>query len=176
MLTCVPSRTVSRVRPLISAELESIVRRLSRETHAARALDRDSSARDGVRIHSTRDFDAWLLRWPPGTRVNPHDHGDSAGAFTVLEGELIELRWHASIPECRLVAAGDVVSIASGVVHDVVATNRVACSIHAYSPPLQTMSFYEVASPAPRGQGGWSSDLASPVPVRAESVMLAFDE
>lgn len=163
MLACVPPRTVSRARPLISAELEGIVRRLSRETHAARELDRDSSEREGVRIHSTHDFDAWLLRWPPGTRVNPHDHGDSAGAFTVLEGELIELRWHASIPECRLVTVGDVVSIASGVVHDVVATNRVACSIHAYSPPLQTMSFYEVPSPAPQSHGGWSSDLVSAV-------------
>jgi hypothetical protein len=71
---------------------------------------------------------------------------------------------HASIPECCLLSVGDVVSIASGVVHDVVATNRVAYSIHAYSPPLQTMSFYEVPSPAPQSRCGWSSDLASTVP------------
>ena len=159
-----PIRTVSRGRPLTPAELEEIVRRLSRETHAARELVCEAGERDGVRIHCTSDYDAWLLRWPPGTRVNPHDHGESAGAFTVVEGELIELRWHASIPECCLLSVGDVVSIASGVVHDVVATHRVAYSLHAYSPPLQTMSFYEVPSPASQSQSGWSCDLAGTVP------------
>lgn len=153
-----PALTASAARPLTSSELESIVRCLSRQPHASRELDHEASERVGVRIHSTQDYDAWLLHWPPGTRVNPHDHGDSAGAFTVLEGELIELRWHASVPECRLVTVGDVVSIGSGVVHDVVATNRVACSIHAYSPPLRAMSFYEFPSLAPQTQSAWSSD------------------
>ena len=66
-------RTVSPARPLTSAELEGIVRRLSRETHAACELDREASECDGVRIYRTYDYDAWLLRWPPGTRVTPHD-------------------------------------------------------------------------------------------------------
>ena len=164
MLDRMPVPTVSRARPLTSAELEGIVRRLSQETLPAGQLGRAAGERDGVRIHSSSDYDAWLLRWPPGTRVNPHDHGESAAAFTVLVGELIELRWRASIPECCLLSVGDVVSIASGVVHDVIATNVVAYSIHVYSPPLQTMSFYEVPAPAPHSQGGWSSDLARTVP------------
>ena len=104
-----------------------------------------------MRILWTPGYDVWLLRWPPGTRVTPHDHGESAGAFTVVEGELIELRWHSSSTECRLVGAGDFVSIARGVVHDVIATNQVAYSLHAYSPPLETMCFYAVPSPVPGG-------------------------
>ena len=109
--------------------------------------------RSGVRILQTVDYDVWLLRWPPGTRVTPHDHGDSAGAFAVLEGELLELRWQTSLPECRLVTPGMMVSFKSGVVHDVVAANQVAYSVHAYSPPLETMSFYDMPVPSSRADG-----------------------
>ena len=89
MLDRMPVPTVSRARPLTSAELEGIAGRLSQETLPAGQLGRAAGERDGVRIHSSSDYDAWLLRWPPGTRVNPHDHGESAAAFTVLVGELI---------------------------------------------------------------------------------------
>lgn len=142
--------SASTAPALSTAELEAVVGRRLGDPHPIRTLGHDARDRNGVRISRSLDHDLWLLRWPPGTRVTPHDHGDSAGAFSVLHGELIELRWQASVPECRLVAPGETVSFERGVVHDVVATNRVAYSIHAYSPPLEVMSFYDIPSLATR--------------------------
>jgi quercetin dioxygenase-like cupin family protein len=140
-------------RPLTTDELEAVVCRQAREAHPFHALGHDADERNGMRLLRTPDYDVWLLRWPPGSRVTPHDHGDSAGAFTVVDGELMELRWRGSVPECRLVSTDETVSIARGVVHDVLATNRVAFSVHAYSPPLEAMSFYGVPSQASDGSG-----------------------
>jgi predicted metal-dependent enzyme (double-stranded beta helix superfamily) len=156
----VTADVVPTTRGLATAELQAIVRRLCRQAHPLHglALGHDAGERSGRRIFWTPDYDVWLLRWPPGTRVTPHDHGDSAGAFAVVDGELIELRWHGSVPECRLVAAREAVAVERGVVHDVVATNRVAYSVHVYSPPLEAMSFYDVPSPAT--QAGGSSEAS----------------
>jgi quercetin dioxygenase-like cupin family protein len=164
--------TASATRPLTTAELETVVCLQAREAQPLGALGNDTGERNGMRVFRTPDYDVWLLRWPPGSRVTPHDHGDSAGAFVVVDGELIELRWQGSIPECRLVGAGETTSFERGVVHDVVATNRVAYSLHAYSPPLQAMSFYDVPAPAPQvtvftGPSGNLSLVASPALVLA---------
>jgi quercetin dioxygenase-like cupin family protein len=177
MLEVMPATTASVALPLTTAELEAVVCRLAREPHPYDALGGDCEERNGMRLLHTPDYDVWLLRWPPGSRVTPHDHGDSAGAFTVVDGELIELRWHGAIPECRLLDGGETVSFARGVVHDVVATNRVAYSLHAYSPPLQVMSFYDVPAPAPQvtvftGPSGNLSLVASPAPAAAPAALV----
>jgi hypothetical protein len=98
-----------------------------------------------VRLLATAEFDAWLLRWPPNTRVTPHDHGDSAGAFAVVSGELVELRWFATGPRARTVSPGGPIIIERGVVHDVIAGPGPSLSVHVYSPPLTAMSFYDAA-------------------------------
>jgi hypothetical protein len=85
----------------------------------------------------------WLLRWPPGTNVEPHDHGASTGVFTVVTGELLEMRWVGGFRHSRAVGPGDVIAIERGVVHDVVAPTESALSVHVYSPPLTRMSFYD---------------------------------
>jgi hypothetical protein len=93
---------------------------------------------------ATSDYDAWLLRWPAGTAVSPHDHGGSRGAFVVVSGELTELRWGPAGWRTRLVREGDVVGIERDVVHDVVARGPApSLSVHAYSPPLAEMGFYD---------------------------------
>ena len=38
----------------------------------------------------TPEFDAWVIAWPSGGRVDLHDHGNSCGALVVLEGTLVE--------------------------------------------------------------------------------------
>ena len=105
----------------------------------------------------------WLLRWPPESRVTPHDHGDSAGAFAVLTGKLIEVRWHGGNPQSRVVVAGESVTIGPGVVHEVAAATSAAYSVHAYSPPLKQMSFYDESAnqylgryPAHATAGDWA--------------------
>jgi quercetin dioxygenase-like cupin family protein len=153
----VPAAVASAARPLSTAELEAVVRDQAGQAHPLHVPGNSAGERTGARVFQSTDYDVWLLRWPPDTRVTPHDHGDSAGAFMVVQGELMELRWHGSAPACRLVTAGETVSIERGVVHDVVATKEVAYSLHAYSPPLEAMSFYEVPAPTPQ-LGGSSSE------------------
>jgi quercetin dioxygenase-like cupin family protein len=100
--------------------------------------------RASLRLLDTEAYDVWLIGWPAGTRVEPHDHGDSAGAFTVVQGTLTEYRWSPG-PRPRTVATGEIVTIDARVVHDVVADrpeHGPAISIHAYSPPLREMGFY----------------------------------
>jgi uncharacterized RmlC-like cupin family protein len=101
--------------------------------------------RTGMRLTATVEFDVWLLRWPFGTNVDPHDHGDSVGAFAVVSGELAEVRWPDGAAVLRSVLPGDTVKIDRGVVHDVIGLAPDSISVHAYSPPLTTMAFYDEA-------------------------------
>jgi quercetin dioxygenase-like cupin family protein len=99
--------------------------------------------RSGLRLARTDDSEVWLLCWPPGARVTPHDHGASAGAFMVLSGRLTEVRWDDGRRTESALEPGQVVYVAPGDVHDVLADAAPAYSVHAYSPPLSTMSFYD---------------------------------
>jgi quercetin dioxygenase-like cupin family protein len=99
--------------------------------------------RAAVRLFVTEDFDAWLLSWPPGTSVTPHDHGESTGAFAVVCGSVSEVRWQATGRTTRTLRAGDSITIPPGVVHDVRADGDAALSVHVYAPPLSTMAYYD---------------------------------
>jgi hypothetical protein len=99
--------------------------------------------RTGVRVLATPDFDVWLLRWPTGTGVTPHDHGTSVGAFSVVHGSLVELRWRGGARTSRLIGPAETVTIGRGVVHDVIGVTDGSLSVHAYSPPLSLMNFYD---------------------------------
>lgn len=99
--------------------------------------------RTGARVLSTEAYDVWLLRWPQGTSVDPHDHGRSAGGFAVVAGALEEVRWRDGAPVSRVVLPGQSVTVGRGVVHDVVGLTRGALSVHVYTPPLREMAFYD---------------------------------
>lgn len=103
----------------------------------------DPAHRTSVLVYSTPDYDVWILRWPHGTRVDPHDHGESAAAFSVVSGELLEVRWQEGEPKHRRIADSTVVTVDAGVVHDVVGATPSALSVHVYSPPLSAMGFYD---------------------------------
>jgi len=103
-----------------------------------------AAERSGVHLLETEALDVWLLGWPAGSGVEPHDHGDSTGAFTVIQGTLTEVRWSGG-RRLREVGAGEVITVERGVVHDVVAGPEAdipALTLHVYSPPLRTMGFY----------------------------------
>lgn len=89
-------------------------------------------------------IDVWLLSWLPGQATDLHDHGPSAAAFTVVRGELAEVRVDADGRCSRHQrATGAIISVPPGLVHDVHgAGTGPAVSIHAYSPPLRRMTFY----------------------------------
>ncbi len=105
----------------------------------------DPGVRDWARVVATATFDAWLIRWPTGGAVEPHDHGGAAGAIVVIMGELVEL----SFPDDseglrRVLPAGALHHVDPDSVHDVLNEGQAtAMSLHVYSPPLETMGFYE---------------------------------
>lgn len=110
----------------------------------------------GVRVRSWRrvaradGFDAWLIAWPRGGRVELHDHGRSHGAISVISGTLVETSPcsddSGALALCRRdIGAGTVLGFGPGHVHDV--TNEAAqhaLSLHVYSPALSAMTYYDL--------------------------------
>lgn len=99
-----------------------------------------------TRLASEPGVDVWLLAWLPGHATDLHDHGASAAAFTVVLGELTEVRLtrDGACVDLRR-RPGSTTTLAAGVVHDVRgAGGQLAVSIHAYSPPLTRMTYYEI--------------------------------
>ena len=100
-----------------------------------------------TRLHADDDLDVWLISWVPGHTTELHDHAGSLGALTVLSGALREYRWDGARLRQRRLDAGDQAAFPLGWVHDVTAAEDAAfetLSVHAYSPPLTAMSYYEV--------------------------------
>lgn len=100
------------------------------------------------RLHTDDDLDVWLISWVPGHTTELHDHAGSLGALTVLSGSLHELRWDGAALRRRRLDAGDQAAFPLGWVHDVTVAEESdwpeTLSVHAYSPPLTAMSYYEV--------------------------------
>ena len=128
----------------------------------------DPVERWSTRLESDDDLDLWLISWTPDRSTDLHDHAGSLGALTVLSGALREYRWTGNDLALRILSAGDQASFPLGWVHDVqhhasapplrglnqahATSHRLGSvnepgptlSVHAYSPPLTAMSFYEV--------------------------------
>jgi hypothetical protein len=112
-----------------------------------------------TRLHGDDELDIWLISWVPDRSTELHDHGGSLGALTVVSGALRETRWDGEALRRRRLRAGDQAGFPLGWVHDVVWTPErepsapvtarpgkaaPTMSVHAYSPPLTAMSYYEV--------------------------------
>lgn len=98
------------------------------------------------RIHHDDSIDIWLISWLPSQGTELHDHGGSAGAFTVVQGELAEARYvgHRSLHERRH-PAGRSIGFGSKHIHDVRnLSDAPAVSVHAYSRPLALMNYYQL--------------------------------
>ena len=114
-------------------------------------IDFDPISRYYARLAKENDFEAWLLTWLPGQGTVWHDHGGSAGAFTVLRGTLTEehavVRAGAAprIAETRELSAGSLRPFGRQHIHKV--TNNAfepAVSLHVYAPALVEMHEYEI--------------------------------
>lgn len=103
----------------------------------------DPTRRSYLRLVWTPEHEVWLLCWPPGQLVDLHDHGRSAGAFVVTDGMLREDHLDGGTWRKAPWRRGVVRTFASGHVHTVWNPGPgMATSIHAYAPPLQSMTFY----------------------------------
>jgi quercetin dioxygenase-like cupin family protein len=107
-----------------------------------------------TRLHGDDELDVRLISWVPERSTELHDHGGSLGALTVVSGALVETRWDGGALRERRLRAGDQAGFPLGWVHDVVwapsepvqisPATLPTLSVHAYSPPLTAMSYYEV--------------------------------
>jgi len=99
------------------------------------------------RLKLTDTYEVWVLAWLPGQHTGFHDHGDAAGAFGVVQGELQETLAQPGRCATRSRAAwqGKVTSFGRRHLHDVGNESPVpAVSLHAYSPPLTAMRRYDM--------------------------------
>ena len=117
------------------------------------AVEADADQRWHVRLHRDDQIDIWLISWVPDHSTELHDHGGSLGALTLLSGALDEFRWDGETLRRRRLEAGDQAAFPLGWVHDVVwaptpsiTVPGPTLSVHAYSPPLTAMSYYDVTS------------------------------
>jgi hypothetical protein len=106
----------------------------------------DPARRWYARLAAAADHEAWLLTWLPGQSTDLHDHGGSAGAFTVLDGRVTE-QLPIGRSEVRLVERGYGVSATREFgprhVHRIVNHGPVpAVSLHIYAPALTRMTRY----------------------------------
>lgn len=113
-----------------------------------------------TRLWGDDDVDVWLISWVPERSTELHDHAGSLGALTVVSGALAERSWDGEALRERRIDAGGQASFDRGWVHDVTRhadahdaasgeADTPTLSVHAYSPPLTAMSYYEVT---PRGR------------------------
>lgn len=94
-----------------------------------------------ARIRDGADYEVWVISWLPGQETGFHDHGSSAGAFSLAWGALEERQ----PGERAIIGAGQVRAFGPRFVHNVRnASGSLAVSVHAYSPPLTEMTRYEL--------------------------------
>jgi predicted metal-dependent enzyme (double-stranded beta helix superfamily) len=99
------------------------------------------------RLELTEGYEIWLLSWLPGQHTGFHDHGEAAGAFTVVQGQLEEAlaRPGSRAVRRRATSQGAVRTFGARHLHDVTNAAAVAAvSVHAYSPPLTAMRRYQM--------------------------------
>lgn len=131
--------------------LARIARHLAAQTDVWQPLlELDSENRWYTRLTRGYGWEAWLLTWWPGQGTDLHDHGGSAGAFTVLSGELLEItpspvEADRTRTSSRVLRAGQERAFGAPHIHQV--TNigdRAAASLHVYGPALSVMNRYEL--------------------------------
>jgi Cysteine dioxygenase type I len=126
------------------AWLLTLARRFAEQTPLARL---DHLERSYQLLEHNEHFEVWAIHWPTGGHLELHDHGDAAGAFWVLSGYLEECTVSPSgLVNCRRVGAHRGRAFGCGLVHDIVNPgSRPATSVHVYSPPLASMTFFRWA-------------------------------
>jgi predicted metal-dependent enzyme (double-stranded beta helix superfamily) len=100
------------------------------------------------RLAAADDHEVWLLTWLPGQGTEIHDHGGSAGGFTVVSGSLTEDTVLDGTPPrivSRELGEGTGRRFGPHHIHRVTnRSNRPAVSVHVYGPALTTMTRYRI--------------------------------
>lgn len=128
-------------------QLAELVDGILAEDHLWRpVVKHDQEQRWYARLHHSRNVEVWLIGWETGQDTRFHDHGGSSGAYSVTEGQLYEEfghveQWNGVVR--RTQTPGRARSFGPDYVHNLANIEHgAATSIHAYSPPLSTMTYY----------------------------------
>ena len=134
--------------PLALADLTDLTRRVADEVRAGEHQVHIDPVKRWYKLLRSDDFvDVWLISWATEQAAELHDHAGSLGALTVVSGSLVEKRWAGDGLRSRTLRAGRSAGFPLGHVHDVAnPAAPPAVSVHAYSPPLTAMSYYDVAA------------------------------
>lgn len=163
------------VAPMSLADLAALTSSVADDVRAGLyEIHADEESRWHVRLLCDDQVDIWLISWTEEQGTQLHDHGGSSGAFTVVSGTLNEAVWTPGVEILADVARseGDSVIFAEHYVHDVRNVHaETAVSVHAYSPPLTRMNYYEVEGhQLTRLASVWTDDPEAPAPeLRAAS-------
>jgi hypothetical protein len=132
------------------AELEELVRELGARPGLWRGLVEHSPVeRLYSRLHLDANLEVWLICWSRMQDTGFHDHNGSRGAVAVVDGSLAERRLTIGRQPApsMLYTTGSIFSFDGSHIHDVSQTGqRDATSLHAYSPALGPMGFYEITA------------------------------
>jgi predicted metal-dependent enzyme (double-stranded beta helix superfamily) len=108
----------------------------------------DPSTPRSVRLLATASYDVWLITWPDGSGLEPHDHGGVRSVLHVVGGELVEIvadYVDGQPPRARMLRQGDTVRAKPSFVHDLANRSGAdATTLHVYSPPLSEISFFNL--------------------------------
>lgn len=139
---------------MLAAQLQVVAETLVAVDHLWRPIVRhDPAERWYARLHHDDDVEIWLLGWEAGQDIQIHDHGGSSGAFVVAAGALVEhhtARGRRGPLRRRVHGPGEGAAFGPSYVHDLGnAGPGVATSIHVYSPPLTTLTYYDLVDGVP---------------------------
>ncbi len=136
-------------RDLDCSELRELVAGIAAQPEQWQGLVRHGDAeRHFEQLWRDDHVDVWVISWTNGNDTGFHDHDVSRGAVAVTEGEVIEERLVVGGPPLRLPhGAGETFDFDASHVHRMRQdSDRLAVTIHAYSPPLWRMGTYTVAT------------------------------
>jgi len=136
-----------RGRELSREELDLLVHDLARHPELWEGeIHHSADERFYVQLLLNDNVDIWLICWCPTQDTGFHDHAGSRGAVAVVEGALAETLFTiGGASRATIHGHGSRFSFGARHIHDVQHCGRgAATSLHAYSPPLGDMGFYEV--------------------------------
>lgn len=133
------------VRTLSETELVDLVRRVAADRSCwEQHVDFTGAQRHWAKIEVPEGVDVWVISWQTFQSTDLHSHGDATAAFAAVQGTITEIRVDdlgRLMP--RKFSPGVVQVVRPGEIHDV--RNEVvepAVTIHAYSPRLTEMYYY----------------------------------
>jgi predicted metal-dependent enzyme (double-stranded beta helix superfamily) len=124
----------------------------------AEALRSRAQFRDGVEchrelVHTTADYEVWMLSWLPGQITPIHDHGGALNVTAVLSGMVLEERF-VRTTGCMVRptwtvsrVAGEIDTLDASVIHRVRPLGR-AVTLHLCAPVCRDGQIFELAGSA----------------------------